>query len=245
MIKFGLVLVSYIYSPERAAWADRSFFGLGRTNTEGLGYKPAMQFTYKTPPTVPFDYFRYVVEWTSKFDGRATEEPAEVKGLDPIVIWSFNKMVAERPDVSHLILLTDDVLYHPDWLLQMHGLVERHPDARAWTVYRSSYIRHHKTVKYDEWADDHSVTSIAGIGCMTRQEWQEYAPDWRRGHGGFPVPEENGGGNTLDLHHAYARPGERWATGKSYWQHIGMKGTHGNSNCETAADFVGEGLVYG
>lgn len=240
MINIGLVLVSYIYSQERAGWAERSFRSLARTNVDGLGYKPVMQYTYRLPPAVPFDYFQCVLQWKEKFEGMAVDEPADVKGLDPVVIWSANHLMAKRPDVSHVMFLMDDFLYHPDWLLKLRDLIERHPEARGWSVYRSGYMRHHKTVRYEEWTEDHGVTSISGIGCISQVEWQEYAPDWHRGHGGFPVPQECGGGNTLDLHHAYARPGERWATGKSYIQSIGVNGLHCRNGQDVAEEFVGE-----
>jgi hypothetical protein len=239
-INIGLVLVSYIYSRERAGWAERSYRSLARTNVDGLVNRPPLQFTYRMPPTVPFEYFQCIPQWAAKFDGVATEEPQQVKGLDPIVIWSANKLLLEHQDVTHVMFLMDDFVYHPDWLLTLQSLIERHPEARAWTVYRSGYMRHHKTVRYNEYCDDHGVTSISGIGCLSREEWIEYAPDWRRGHGGFSVPAEAGGGCTLDLHHAYARPGERWATGRSYIQSIGANGLHCRDGQDVAVDFVGE-----
>jgi hypothetical protein len=49
------------------------------------------------------------------------------------------------------------------------------------------------------------------------------------------------GGNTLDLHHACNRPGERWATARSFVQHTGIEGVNVTRGIpEFAIDFIGE-----
>lgn len=270
-IVFGLNLISYCYRPERAPWIAQSLETLGNTDLTGLN-PVFFQLTYK--PT-DFEYGPSIMNINKKWnngDGVKAyfyidEEPPEVKGLDPVFIWSANRLLAynTHPEITHIVFLTDDVLYNPQWLQQTSRLIERHPKARAWTTYRSAYDRHHKTLKtatYQfapileggasgpiiEECTDHYVSSISGIGTMSRKEWETYAPDWKRGHGGFPVPAtydiggfgiHSGGGNTLDLHHAFYHQGERWATEKSYQEHIGVIGTHATGVPEHGVDFVG------
>lgn len=150
------------------------------------------------------------------------------------------------PEITHITYLTDDYVYNPDWLIQLDSLIRRHPKARAWTVYRSSYTRHHRIISDAPWIADGKqhkdclVTSIAGVGTMSRQEWEEFGLDGSRPHGNWTVPAEAGGGNTVDLFHAYSRPGERWATERDYIDHIADHGTHAASNVDKALDFVGE-----
>lgn len=244
-MNLGLNLVSYIYNEQRKEYAERSFASLVKTKLDLKDKVFGMYFTYKVS-NITFDY----KSWIFKFPFSRTltaEQPEWINGLDPVVIWTTDQMFRHHPEVTHVCLLTDDVLYNPDWLTALIMLIERRPNAKAWSVYRSSYTRHHRTVKTQGWmylpgpgGTDIQVTSIAGIGTVSRREWEEYAPNWRLGHGGFAVPEHLGGGNTVDLHHAYARPGERWTTENSYWQHIGAVGTHGNSNHEVALNWIGE-----
>jgi len=232
--KYGMVLISYIRGSQREEWARRSFEGLTRTNTKGL-VKPSLLLSYKD---TGFDYKPYVDKWAEKFELVYGEDPEHVIGLDPIFIYSANHMLELWPDRTHIVFLTDDVLYNPEWLQQLDGLIERHPDGKAWTVYRSAYEYHHKTMQICD-NGDIEVRSISGIGTISVQEWREYNPDWKIGHGGFYVMSPEGG-CTLDLHHAWERKGQRWSTGASYWDHIGMVGTHSNCDQEHANNFVGE-----
>jgi hypothetical protein len=79
---------------------------------------------------------------------------------------------------------------------------------------------------------------MAGNGtCWTKEEWAAWGVKWQQGPT-WPVPT---GGDTLDLHHAYFRPGERWVTDISYLEHIGIVGIHAAQNIpEHAVNFAGE-----
>ena len=98
-----------------------------------------------------------------------------------------------------------------------------------------SHTWHHRTLRQE--GQDHLVTSMAGNGtCWTREEWQAWGVNWKQGPT-WPVPS---GGDTLDLHHAYFRPGDRWATDTSFLDHIGVVGMHATGVPEHAINFIGE-----
>lgn len=221
-MRFGLILASWIYDEQRQVWAQKSFNSLAKTKTVKLDTIPVLQFTYKPSGVVFTPFF---LAWSHKFLVSVTEQPKFVRGLDPTLIWSADKVFAEYKDVTHVMFIMDDYLFKPTWLKQLEGLIDRHPKAKAYSVYRSANSRHHWTVKRNSYGD-HKVTSISGIGAVSREEWMAYKPDWKLGHGHYNVPENNGGGYTVDLHHPWARPGDRWVTDKSYIQHIGVEGIH-------------------
>lgn len=238
--KYGLILNTYVYALHRANYVAKSLKSLAQTNIEGLE-QPILQFTIK--PSA-FDYGPYLTELEQKFLIQVDLEDYvckdKGKGIDPTFINSINNILMLYPEITHVTYLTDDILYNKDWLLTLDALIERHPDAKAWTVYRSSNTRHHRVMVQDRVTQDCMVTSIAGVGTMSRQEWEEYGLDGKQGHGYYSTPATHGGGNTVDLHHAYARPGSRWATGRDYWEHIGDSGSHSLVNIDKALDFVGE-----
>ena len=237
MNKYGLALCSFVYSPQRGDYTSRSLESLAETNPYPVD-QPILQFTYKGSG---FDYQPYLKKLEEKFILQVDkEEDFGIRGLDPAYINSINNMLLLYPEITHIVYMMDDMIYNPDWLQQLDGLIERHPDAKAWTVYRSSYTRHHRVIA--NVGDDCLVTSIAGVGAMAKKEWEEYNLDGNNGHGFYVTPVDKGGGNTVDLHHAYARPGERWATGRDYWENIGAVGTHSNQAVciDKALDFVGE-----
>jgi hypothetical protein len=73
---------------------------------------------------------------------------------------------------------------------------------------------------------------------LAREEWRAWGIRWQDGPS-WPNPIS---GNTLDLHHAWARPGERWAARRSYIAHTGVEGMHCRQTIpEHAIDFVGTG----
>jgi hypothetical protein len=127
----------------------------------------------------------------------------------------------------------DDAQFHPEWLIQLLALRERHPDAVAWSVYRSNHERFHAPLVFED--EDVLVRSICGHGLtMSAREWVEWGIDWKKGYW------TGGGGDTLDLVHAEQRAGKRWVTRKSYVEHTGWrKGMHcDGSEKEYAQEFV-------
>jgi hypothetical protein len=135
--------------------------------------------------------------------------------------------------IDYVTWMGDDALFNPYWLWKLKELIERHPHARSWSVYRSSFEWIHKTLR--EEGDDILVRSICGHGMtFSRQEWQEWGIDWHKG--AWWVPD----GDTLDLSHRDQRPGERWVTRYSFVQHTSPhEGTHCTASTpEYAKDFV-------
>jgi hypothetical protein len=164
-----------------------------------------------------------------------------IGGSDQSICWGVESIFTHLeyfPERTHFILLSDDMLYHPSWFVETKAIVERHPGAKAWSTYRSAHTLHHRTISVDRHGD-HLVTSLAGNGtCWSFDEWRAWGIKSSDGQA-WPVPT---GGDTIDLHHPWARPGERWVTGKSYMQHLGLtQGVHCHTGVpEFALDFIGE-----
>ena len=236
-MKFGIVLVSYVAGEPRISYANRSFASLSKTSFEGLE-RPVMQMSVKK---TDFDYSPFIQQWSEKMDVDVKNDEDFVgRCTDALFVCCANKLLADHDNITHLTFLTNDFIYNWDWLRQLQALIQRHPDAKAWTVYKSMNTRHHRTIRVDE-NGDHLLTSISSMGAISRQEWLEYNPDPNLGNHGYHVPESEGGGETLDLHHCWARKGEYWGTDKDYQQHIGEYGI----NCcpgtpEHAGNFIGE-----
>jgi hypothetical protein len=233
-MKFGAALPTLLYSPERKRIAHLSYESLARTEVSECDMPLPMYVVAgdKVSGEAVFEHLLYQPGWI--LEPHVFHQPSEVSGLDPSLAWIVEKFFDET-DCTHVIELADDMIYHPKWFIELKALVERHPDARAWSVYRSAHTRHHRTIRVD--GEDHLVTSMAGNGtCWTREEWKSWGVHWKQGPT-WPVPT---GGDTLDLHHAYHRPGERWATNWSYMDHIGVTGIHCQPGVpEHAINFVG------
>lgn len=228
-MKFGMVLISNAYDPARTAIVHQSFKSLSKTDVSDLD-RPRMFMMFNR---TDFDYTIYTEQWQEKWDVWC--EPDSAIGLNALVSASADKMVRDWPDVTHLVFMYDDFLYNPQWMRQLESLVWRHPNAMAWSVYRSSYERHHKIISVEESTGDVIMTMHDGLGCMTVEEWKAYGAGQRTD---FTCPIELGGGSTIDIYHAAARPGERWATGRDYWQNLGVHAYLGRR--DMAIDFVGE-----
>ena len=218
-MKFGLCLPTFLYSDERKAFAEKSYASLRLTEVPEED-APLLLYTVAANQESWDVVGGALCDNGGKFFGVIMQQPSEVTGLDPSLAWIVEKFFAET-DCSHVIELADDMVYHPKWFVELKALVLRHPEAKAWSVYRSAHVRHHRTLSRVE--GDHLVTSMAGNGtCWTREEWQAWGVNWKQGPT-WPVPT---GGDTLDLHHAYFRPGQRWATDWSFMDHLGFVGTH-------------------
>lgn len=225
-MKFGFILTS---RPNRPELMDRSFKSLIKTDTQGLE-RPIIQLVHRAPWN---PYVQYVTQLQKNWDVISTEDPPNMYGVNMIFPHFGDKLVKET-DITHIGFLVDDFIYNPLWLLQLAWLIDRHTDAKAWSVYRSRYIRHHKVLRTDDYGD--VVMSMHDcVGTMTREEWLEYAASKVKD---FTCPDEMGGGNTIDIHHAYARPGDRWATGRDYMENLGRHS--GIEQYDCAIDFVGE-----
>jgi hypothetical protein len=227
-MKFGMVLISNAYTPARAEIIKQSFNSLTKTDVQGLE-RPRMTLMAHASG---FDYKSYIELWSVKWD--VEMEPDTAIGLNALVSATAEKLI-QHEDVTHLIFMYDDFIYNPQWMRQLENLIWRHPEAKAWSVYRSSYERHHKILSTDESTGDVIMSMHDGLGCMTVEEWRAYGA---YGRTDFTCPIELGGGNTIDIYHAASRPGERWATGRDYWENLGVHAYLGRR--DMAVDFVGE-----
>jgi len=228
-MKFGLVLVSYVYNQEREAMTARSLLSLSRTNVDSLE-EPVLQCSFRASQ---FDYSNYIGDLSQKFNVEVEDDvPGSSGNLNSFVACTANKLLT-NVNITHLVFLYDDFIYNPEWLQELYKLVLRHPGARAWAVYRSSYVASHRIIETQ--GTDCLMTMHDGLGCLERSEWEEYIATT---NGDFSVGDCLGGGNTIDIHHACARPGDRWATSKDYWQNIGVHSYLGRQ--DEAIDFIGE-----
>lgn len=220
MTQLGMVLPTYTYNKERLEWAQRSFASLDRTLL--LPYSAPLLLVKRPGPRNLARYPWYAEQ---------VFQPEWIDNVDQAIAWGFDYLFEKQPVVTHACFLADDFIYSPYWLKQLVNLIERHPKAKGWTVYRSGNTNWHRTISVDE-NGDHLVTSISGPGAISRQEWK----DW---HFFCPRPCLH----SLDIMHSETRPGERWATGKSYIQQIGVRGVHNTGpGCDEALEFVGEAL---
>jgi hypothetical protein len=179
------------------------------------------------------DYPYPIAELSGPFDLVRVDEPPAVRGTEQTLAYGTGAALAYE-SVTHVSWMGDDADFNPRWLIELEALILRRPEARAWSVYRSAYEAIHKTLRED--GDDVLVRSLCGHGMtFSRQEWTDWGINWEQGRSWpSPVP-----GDTLDLHHTWARPGERWATRRSYVEHTGVVGLHCQPGIpEHARDFV-------
>jgi hypothetical protein len=242
-MKFGIVLPIFLYNEKRVELARATFDSVQASipPTES-----PLLFIAVRPGVVPSAEV-FGQKWMSGFDVlvETVHPDSLVKGTEMSLAWGTQYVLDNFEDITHLIWLGDDALFKLDWLVQLEALVGRHPDAKAWSVYHSAHQAHHKDLVRVPWKElrgefknldplsteqvaydtgyDVLVRSICGHGMtFTREEWVAWGIDWRAGN----QWSNAGGGDTLDLHHVYYRPGERWVTEKSYVQHTGVEGVH-------------------
>jgi len=213
-MKFGVVLPTWVYSRARQSWADAAFRDLVRTRIPS-----------ETPHLLlllgPSDYKYPIDELGKVFHCAAFPQPENVAGTEQTLAWGTQYIFDNFPDITHAVWMGDDAAFHSDWLIELEALIQRHPEARSWSVYRSAHTTYHATIR--EEGTDVLVKSICGHGMtFSREEWAAWGIDWR--HGKMWVCPT--GGETLDLHHPWARPGERWVTRQSYVDHTGRTGFH-------------------
>jgi hypothetical protein len=227
-LKFGIVLPTWIYSRNRQFLADAAFASLAET-------QPATEKPYLLQ-LVKSGQSGYPTQALQKpFNCIVVPDPENVSGTEQTLAYGTQWILDETP-ADYVVWLGDDALFNPRWLIELEGLIGRHPEARAWSVYRSAYEQIHKTLVETE--SDAMVRSLCGHGMtFTREEWAAWGINWRQGK----MWSNPHGGETLDLHHVWARPGERWATRRSYIDHTGKTGFHCQPQIpEYARDFISQ-----
>ena len=221
-VRLGFILPIYLYKQERVAWAERALASLRKT--EPLDYRPALLCVVK--PSNHSMLFEF-----PQFEQIIITQPPEVRELNSAFAYGYTEIFARFPWITHACILCDDWVYHPTWLGQLQNLILRHPDAKGWSVYRSGNARWHRTLR--EEGEDCLVTSLNGPGAISREGWRA----WGVNYASFPDPS----GYSIDLLHVVQCRGERWATRKSYIQHIGVRGTYAHAGeLDLSEMFVGE-----
>lgn len=235
-MKIGLVLVSYPYNQQRVQLTTRCMISLAKTNVTNID--SVLQITYKESPLMPFSIYEDILGKTFKVKP-LPDEQVHTHGQSQLSTASANILLDIDSEITHVVFMYDDFIYNPAWLQELVQLINRHSNARAWSVYRSSYTYHHQVIAHD--GTDTLVTMHDGVGCVTREEWEEYnktlvgdftTPDFRVGNALVH------GGCTFDIHHAKNRPGDRWTTSRDYWENLGIHNWLGR--LDQAIDFVGE-----
>jgi hypothetical protein len=223
-VKMGIVLPSFLYNDKRKQLADQTFRSLAKT-------EPRMESTrLLLLVRSPHEYTTYVELLKDKFNIILKTDEG-LTGTEQTLAFGTT-WLWENYDLDVITWMGDDALFNPFWLWKLEELIQRHPGARSWSVYRSSFEWFHRTL--DEAGEDVSVRSICGHGLtMTKQEWTEWGIDWKVGAWGCPY------GDTLDLVHMHEREGERWVTKQSFLEHTGKEGVHATVDTpEYARNFV-------
>lgn len=227
-MKLGIVLPSLLYSKEREKLAEAAFLSLAKT--ESLMQETLLLLLIESGTT--YQYAPYLDGLRKSFRV-FVKTYDDLKGTEQKFAFGTSYML-ENFGVDTVTWLADDTLYHPLWLWKLDGLIKRHPEAKAWSVYRSAFEWMHRTIK--EEGDDVLVRSVCAHGMtFTKKEWQEWGMTWEEA-GKYGVD----GQVTLDVEHPDARPGERWVTKQSWLEHTGKTGIHATPELpEYAREFVG------
>lgn len=173
-MRFGFVLPCYVMNLFRERLAQASFASLCRSVTAGLDASPVIIFVAKPEPKTLEVIRAY------KFPGFVHDviaEPADAASIDACFIYGLQRLVDTCPDVTHLGFLTNDWVYNKRWLFALQDLINRHPDASAWWVYRSAFEKFHKTLKLDDPSGDVLVRSTNAAGMFPRSGFDVY-PDY-------------------------------------------------------------------
>lgn len=216
-MKLGIVLPSWMYSEERKRLASAAFYSL--METEPLPVETKLLLLVKSGRSQ--DYLP-VLDGLSRRFSVILKTDDGLNGTEQTLAYG-TYFLFENFGMDYVTWMGDDALFHPLWLWKLEGLIKRHPRAKSWSVYRSSYEWVHKTL--DDSGEDVLVRSICGHGMtLSQKEWKEWGVDWRTGRWGCDW------GDTLDLVHFVTREGERWVTKESWLDHTGKTGVH----CTTA-----------
>lgn len=229
-MKFALVMPCWPRTPERQQLADQCFRSLLATDF-GRDH-PLLFLLYKPGPyTYPVDALRrrfWLLYWQQCHEGRWLE------GVDQPLVYGSGLAVEYGAD--YIVHLGEDTLFHPEWYVRLKALIQAKPGARSWSVYRSSRLDIHRTLR--EEGEHVLVRSINGNGLtVSAAEWKRWGLYWTQN-----VYWSSPNGTTLDMHHLSYFHGERWVTRRSWIEHTGLKGAHSSPETpEVALDFVGVG----
>ena len=174
-MRFGFICPSYIWNLFRHRLAEASLASLGRSITEGLEAPPVIIFVGK-PEVETMDVLRRYQ--FPQFVTDIIAEPSDAASIDACFLYGLKRLHDTCPDVTHFGFLTLDWCYNREWLYRLKELVDRHPVAKAWWVYRSAYEKFHKTLKTDDPSGDILVRSINAGGLFPREDFALY-PDYR------------------------------------------------------------------
>lgn len=265
-MRFGFVIPLWIYDDQRKNWAEASIRSLGKTCIEGE--PPVLVFVVKNNPT---DAESESLSRSAKLDGFekiVIEQPVDAVSIDAAFVYGVKWILQNRPAVTHIAFMTCDWLYHPNWLIELRSLIQRHPEGKAWWVYRSAHEKYHKTLRVEQ---DVLVRSINAGGCFPSQDYRGLNLDYHQfridkprvteatfdeATGSLLIQTADGrkvnfqkgmntmmpfnNGLTLDLIDPWMRPGERWVTKRSWILNIGVQGVNQQVDApEYAIDFVG------
>jgi len=216
-MRIGFALSTWVYNPIRAIVVSKSLTSLAKTDTSGIE-KPVLRVTKRE---CDFNYAPYFEALSNKFELSLHEDPPE---LNKLLIHQDSgcKLLHEHQDVTHVGFIYDDFYFHPAWGQQLTGLIQRHPDGIAWSIYRSRYLEYHRIIGGD--GVDVLMTMHDGTGTIHRDEFLTYSAQYQPG--------------SLDIHHTQFRQGNRWATSKDYMQNLARH--TGIAEFDCAIDFIGE-----
>lgn len=234
-MKFGIVLPCWIYNATRHELANAAFESL--VNTEPAEERASLFVVSRADLTKGFEFIETIAASPElAFTPIVAYQPDNIGGTEQTLAWG-TEQAFELPGVTHVVWMGDDALFNPKWLIELQALINRHPDARSWSVYRSAHVAFHAPLVETDL--DVQVRSICGHGMtFSKEEWLAWDVHWSQGQA-WPNPYA---GNTLDLHHAWKREGERWCTKRSYVEHTGKYGLHCTPAIpEYAVDFAGVG----
>lgn len=229
MKKFALVMPCWPRTEERIRLADDTFRTLLDTDLTGIGVPMLILLWKPGPYTYPVDALRkkfWLLYWQQCHEGRWLE------GVDQPLVYGSG--LAVEYGANYVVHLGEDTLFHPEWLRHLDSLIDAKPNAKSWSVYRSSRFDIHTTLEEDH--DHVRVRSINGNGlCVSAQEWRSWGLYWTQ-----EVYWRSPNGTTLDMHHLSFHHGDRWVTRRSWIEHTGLNGAHSSAATpEVAFDFVG------
>jgi len=229
-MRLGIVLPSWMYNSQREVFTKAALQSLAKTKP--LTEKTDLLLLVKKGTDANYD--PYLEDLSKNFSLHVRNDEG-LSGTEQTLAYGTT-FLFEVLNVDYVTWMGDDALFHSEWLHELEKLVDRHPEALAWSVYRSNHERFHAPLEFV--GDDVRVRSICGHGfTIAFKEWKEWGIRWQDG------AWCGGGGDTLDLLHVAMRDGERWVTKKSYVQHTGWAG---GVHCigtekEWAQDFVYDG----
>src|SRR5262245_13660890 len=152
-MKFGLLLPTLLNSAERINLAKRSYESLLLSEFPDAPIE--LHAVWSGDKALEVLMTLHSLE---KFQLRPWPQPTYIGGVDQAICWCMEKII-EAGKITHVILIADDMIYHKNWYIETKNIIERHPNALAWSTYRSAHTRHHRTIGRD--GSDHLVTSLA------------------------------------------------------------------------------------